>query len=112
MSPIDDTFLSAAKNEAVRFWDLRTPQCQVCLSLSLDVTRAVLTLSSPQAMLPVQGHPVIAYDASGRVFAIALNERPSVSLYDVRNFTAVSESAPGYIAERTLNGADNRDRSW
>ncbi|PWN92676.1 WD40 repeat-like protein, partial [Acaromyces ingoldii] len=68
MSPIDDTFLSAAKNEAVRFWDLRTPQCQ--------------------AMLPVQGHPVIAYDASGRVFAIALNERPSVSLYDVRNFTA------------------------
>ena len=31
MSPQDDTFLSSSEDETVRLWDLRSPNCQVCL---------------------------------------------------------------------------------
>lgn len=34
----------------------------------------------------IQGHPIVAYDPSGLVFAIALNERSSILLYDIRKF--------------------------
>lgn len=63
---MDDTFLSAAVDDSVRLWDLRSP--------------------AAQGSLRVQGHPVVAYDPSGAVFAIAINERSSVLLYDVRKF--------------------------
>ncbi|WFD31178.1 hypothetical protein MSPP1_002212 [Malassezia sp. CBS 17886] len=66
MSPVDDTFLSGAVDDAVRLWDLRSP--------------------AAQGNLRVQGHPVVAYDPSGAVFAVAINERPAVLLYDVRKF--------------------------
>ncbi|PKI82471.1 Swd2p [Malassezia vespertilionis] len=66
MSPVDDTFLSGAVDDAVRLWDLRSP--------------------SAQGNLHVQGHPVVAYDPSGAVFAVALNERAAVLLYDLRKF--------------------------
>ncbi|PWN53906.1 WD40 repeat-like protein [Violaceomyces palustris] len=66
MSPIDDTFLSGAVDDSVRLWDLRTP--------------------TSQGHLKVQGHPVVAYDLSGKVFAVALNERAAVLLYDIRKF--------------------------
>lgn len=66
MSPVDDTFLSGAVDDAVRFWDLRSPEAQ--------------------GQLRVRGHPVVTYDPTGAVFAIALNERNAVLLYDVRKF--------------------------
>jgi COMPASS component SWD2 len=71
MSPINDTFLSAAFNESVRLWDLRTPTCQ--------------------GLLPLQGHPLIAFSPEGSVFAIAFNELSIILLYDLRNFTKVSQ---------------------
>jgi COMPASS component SWD2 len=70
MSPLNETFLSASTNEAVRLWDLRTPICQ--------------------GLFPLQGHPLIAFDPEGIVFAISVNENSCIMLYDVRNFTNVS----------------------
>jgi len=66
MSPVDDTFLSSAVDDAVRLWDLRSP--------------------AAQGHLRVQGHPVVAYDPSGAVFAVALNERNAILLYDIKKF--------------------------
>lgn len=66
MSPVDDTFLSAAVDDSVRLWDLRTP--------------------AAQGHMRIQGHPIVAYDPSGLVFGIALNERSSILLYDIRKF--------------------------
>lgn len=65
-SPQDDTFLSGSVDEAVRLWDVRTPKAMGHMHL--------------------QGHPVVAYDPTGRVFAVAINERSAVLLYDVRKF--------------------------
>lgn len=70
MCPIDKTFLSAAKNESVRLWDLRTKNCQ--------------------GLFPLQGHPIVAIDPEGIIFAIALNEKSCILLYDFRNFIDVS----------------------
>lgn len=69
MSPVDDTFLSGAVDDAVRLWDLRSP--------------------SAQGHLRVKGHPVVGYDPSGAVFAVALNERNAVLLYDIKKLDQV-----------------------
>ncbi|UZJ55282.1 hypothetical protein CBS101457_004602 [Exobasidium rhododendri] len=69
MSPVNDTILSAAVDESVRLWDLRTPTCQ--------------------GLFPLQGHPLIAFSPEGTVFAIALNELSVILLYDLRNFTNI-----------------------
>ena len=69
MSPTSEAFLSAAINESVRLWDLRTSTCQ--------------------GLFPLQGHPLVAIDPQGIVFAIALNENACILLYDLRNFTNV-----------------------
>ncbi|KOS13640.1 wd40 repeat-like protein [Malassezia pachydermatis] len=66
MSPVDDTFLSGAVDDSVRLWDLRSP--------------------AAQGHLRVQGHPVVAYDPTGMVFAVSINERAAVLLYDLRKF--------------------------
>ena len=57
---MDDTFLSAAVDDSVRLWDLRSP--------------------AAQGSLRVQGHPGVAYDASGAVFAFEINVSTAVML--------------------------------
>ncbi|PWZ02183.1 WD40 repeat-like protein [Testicularia cyperi] len=64
MSPKDDSFLSASVDEAVVLWDLRSRK--------------------QQGRMELQGHPVVAYDPTGMVAAVAVNERAAVLLYDVR----------------------------
>ncbi|KAG0355201.1 member of Set1p complex, histone methyl transferase [Gamsiella multidivaricata] len=63
MSPLDDQFL-AGSEEAVRLWDLRSPNCQGAVS--------------------IVGRPAIAFDPSGLVFAVALG--CNLRLYDVKIF--------------------------
>lgn len=67
MNPIDDTFLSAAVNESVKLWDLRSP--------------------NPQGHLPIHGHPTVAFDPSGQVFALAISQRNVILLYDSKKFS-------------------------
>ncbi|RIB02580.1 WD40-repeat-containing domain protein [Gigaspora rosea] len=68
MSPSNDLFLSGSINEGVKLWDLRQP--------------------NEIGYLHVQaGRPCVAFDPSGRVFAIGLqNLDNSVRLYDVRQY--------------------------
>ena len=53
-------------DKTVRLWDLRSPHC-----------RGLLNLPAP---------PVVAYDASGLVFAVAVNQYSRILLYDQANF--------------------------
>lgn len=66
VSPIDDGFMSGSMDKTVRLWDLRSPLC-----------RGLLTLPAP---------PIVAYDASGLVFAVAVNYYSRILLYDQANF--------------------------
>ncbi|BGP58512.1 hypothetical protein JCM8202_001176 [Rhodotorula sphaerocarpa] len=66
MSPQDDTFLSAAHDDTVRFWDLRAP--------------------TAQGLLNIAGHPCVAYDPTGTVFAVALNLRSTIMMYAMEAF--------------------------
>lgn len=43
-------------------------------------------LSPLQGLLNVAGHPCVAYDPSGFVFAVGLNLRSTILLYDLKNF--------------------------
>lgn len=66
VSPTDDGFMSGSVDRTVRLWDLRTPTC-----------RGILHLPSS---------PLVAYDSSGLVFAVAINNFSRILLYDMNNF--------------------------
>ncbi|KAJ7220043.1 WD40-repeat-containing domain protein [Mycena pura] len=66
MSPVDDGFMSGSQDRTVRLWDLRAPTC-----------RGLLSLPST---------PIIAYDSTGIVFAVAVNNYSRILLYDQANF--------------------------
>jgi COMPASS component SWD2 len=55
------------------------PRVELCL-------RSALTLAPSQGLLNVAGHPCVAYDPSGFVFAVGLNLRCTILLYDIKNF--------------------------
>lgn len=89
MSPQDDTFLSAARDDTVRLWDLRAPSAQVSRSVFPRQTVPALADCSrdgTQGLLNIAGHPCVAYDPSGTVFAVALNLRSTIMMYDVKQF--------------------------
>lgn len=66
MSPVDDGFMSGSMDKTVRLWDLRAPQC-----------RGLLSLPAPS---------LVAYDATGVVFAVAVNHYGRILMYDHANF--------------------------
>lgn len=65
MCPRDDSFVSGAENDTVRFWDLRSANCH--------------------GVLAVNGMPLVAWDPQGLVLALAL-ESKYVRLYDTKNY--------------------------
>ncbi|KAJ7593436.1 WD40-repeat-containing domain protein [Mycena floridula] len=66
VSPVDDGFMSSSMDKTVRLWDLRVPTC-----------RGLLTLPAT---------PIVAYDSTGVVFAVAVNTYSRILLYDQANF--------------------------
>ncbi|KAK0235790.1 WD40-repeat-containing domain protein [Armillaria nabsnona] len=66
MSPVDDGFMSGSMDKTVRLWDLRGPNC-----------RGLLSLPST---------PIVAYDSTGIVFAVAVNHYSRILLYDHANY--------------------------
>ncbi|KAF7424272.1 member of Set1p complex, histone methyl transferase [Pleurotus ostreatus] len=66
VSPVDDCFMSGSMDKTVRLWDLRTPTC-----------RGLLALPST---------PIVTYDLSGLVFAVAVNHYSRILLYDHASF--------------------------
>lgn len=66
VSPVDDGFMSGSMDKTVRLWDLRTPTCR--------------------GLLTVPSFPIIAYDSTGVVFAVAVNHYSRILLYDQANF--------------------------
>lgn len=66
VSPVDDGFMSGSIDKTVRLWDLRAPTCR--------------------GLLTVPSNPIVAYDSTGVVFAVAVNHYSRILLYDQANF--------------------------
>lgn len=65
LCPTDDTFVSAAPGDTVRWWDLRAMACQ--------------------GVLAINGPPLVDLDPTGLVFAVALEHR-LLRLFDRRAY--------------------------
>lgn len=68
ISPTDDSFASAALDDSVRFWDLRSSECH--------------------GRMQVTGRPCVAYDPEGKVVAVGSSNN-IIKLFDVRSFDKV-----------------------
>ena len=66
VSPVDDGFMSGSMDKTVRLWDLRTPYCR--------------------GLLNIPSTPIVAYDSTGLVFAVAVNHYSRILFYDHANF--------------------------
>lgn len=69
LCPANDTFISCAKDNTVRLWDLQSPNFQ--------------------GMLNLHGAYLACYDPSATVIAIASQLGHAVLLYDVRNYDKI-----------------------
>ncbi|KAI8391796.1 WD40-repeat-containing domain protein [Radiomyces spectabilis] len=65
MSPLDDQLMSAALDDSIRLWDLRSSTCQ--------------------GMIQIKGRPTIAFDPSGLVFAVGIGS-DTIKMYDLRAY--------------------------
>lgn len=91
LSPQDDTFVSAAVDGTVRFWDLRAPTATG--ALDLPPTRRMgggsgggggrFSTSPPSLLLP-QAAPAVAHEEQGMVLAISSGARAPLRLFDSR----------------------------
>ncbi|KAL5035972.1 hypothetical protein BDEG_23931 [Batrachochytrium dendrobatidis JEL423] len=66
MSPQDDSVLSASLDDTVRFWDLRSPNCQGLMHTD-------------------GGQPCLAFDQGGFIFAVGLGSC-KILLYDIKEY--------------------------
>ncbi|KAH9258788.1 hypothetical protein BASA81_002852 [Batrachochytrium salamandrivorans] len=66
MSPQDDSILSASLDDTVRFWDLRSPNCQGLMHTD-------------------GGNPCLAFDQGGYIFAVGLGSS-KILLYDIKEY--------------------------
>lgn len=66
VSPLNDLFLSASRDNSVRLWDLRSSSCQ-----------GVLRSIAPN---------FISFDPTAVIFAVGSQDISEIALYDVKNF--------------------------
>ncbi|VDP28043.1 unnamed protein product [Schistosoma margrebowiei] len=87
MSPIDDTFLSGSMDSTIRLWDLRSPNCHVCLASqpAKELLCGIAVHQEGKGVMHVSGRPTAAFDPEGLIFAAGINSE-SVKLYDLRSF--------------------------
>ena len=79
LNPTSDSFLSASVGDAVLLWDWK--------SSSSPVGRMNITTghsSSNSSIL--HSKPLVAFDPSGMVFAVAFPEARSIRMYDIKAF--------------------------
>jgi COMPASS component SWD2 len=88
MSPLDDTFLSGATDDTVRFWDMRVGYSVVSRISQSWHSRpfGAHEKAVRQGMLNIAGRPCVAYDPTGAIFCVALNLRATVLFYDIKSF--------------------------
>lgn len=114
MSPVDGRFLSSSLDMTIRFWDLRSPNCQVrimqtyskltqilltlhylvhsirVLYLEVEVTAASTCVF--QGLTSTLGKPICSFDPEGLIFAASVDSK-SVDLYDLRAYDKVKDKS-------------------
>jgi WD40 repeat protein len=106
--PTDDGFISAARDSTVRLWDTRKDTCRVSfILLPLHDRLLTLHLSTLQGILKTGKDPVVAYDNTGKIFAIAHNDdrKDAVHLFDTSNFEGVSTCPCSFFTRQGLTNS-------